>query len=145
MNLCFKRMEFCGETAEGSVLGATEIMEKLSLPHRFKKTGDGIVDASPVGLAKILLAVAQAARDKCEEKLNSRIIFLNADGEDGKVVADAENGKTMQPVMLIDNLNLPKLNLIFGKSNGLNIYVLNSEFVTLFHKFSTFERNPTSM
>ena len=39
--------EDIGETVEGSVLGAKEVMEKLNLPHKFYATGDEIADAYP--------------------------------------------------------------------------------------------------
>lgn len=36
-----------GETVEGSVLGAKEVMDKLNLPHTFYATGDEIAEAYP--------------------------------------------------------------------------------------------------
>lgn len=39
--------EDTGETVEGSVLGAKEVMEKLNLPHKYYATGDEIADAYP--------------------------------------------------------------------------------------------------
>lgn len=39
--------EDTGETVEGSVLGAKEVMETLNLPHKFYATGDEIADAYP--------------------------------------------------------------------------------------------------
>ena len=39
--------EDTGETVEGSVLGAKEVMEKLNLPHRFFASGDEIAAAYP--------------------------------------------------------------------------------------------------
>lgn len=40
--------EDTGETVEGSVEGARQVMEKLNLPHRYYATGDEIADAYPV-------------------------------------------------------------------------------------------------
>ena len=39
--------EDTGETVEGSVLGAKDVMEKLGLPHTFYATGDEIAEAYP--------------------------------------------------------------------------------------------------
>jgi glycine/D-amino acid oxidase-like deaminating enzyme len=39
--------EDTGETVEGSVLGAKEVMEKLNLPHKYFATGDEIAEAYP--------------------------------------------------------------------------------------------------
>lgn len=39
--------EDTGETVEGSVLGAKEVMENLGLPHKFYATGNDIADAYP--------------------------------------------------------------------------------------------------
>lgn len=134
--------EDTGETVEGSVLGAKEVMTKLNLPHRFYETGDDIADAYPVlegcrgkpysgvcedtaghiRASKACKAMAQAAGDKCEVKLNSKIISLNADGENGKVVAVTENGETIisdNAVIacgpwtnkMLENANLSKLKL----------------------------------
>lgn len=39
--------EDTGETVEGSVLGAKQVMENLGLPHKFYSSGDEIADAYP--------------------------------------------------------------------------------------------------
>jgi hypothetical protein len=39
--------EDIGETVEGSVLGAKQVMEELNLPHTFYATGDEIAEAYP--------------------------------------------------------------------------------------------------
>lgn len=39
--------EDTGETVEGSVLGAKEVMEKLNLEHKYYATGDELADAYP--------------------------------------------------------------------------------------------------
>ena len=39
--------EDIGETVEGSVLGAKQVMEELNLPHTFYASGDEIAEAYP--------------------------------------------------------------------------------------------------
>lgn len=76
--------EDTGETVEGSVLGAKEVMENLGLPHKFYETGADIADAYPalescrnkpysgvcedtaghIRASKACNAMAQAAGDK---------------------------------------------------------------------------------
>ena len=134
--------EDTGETVEGSVLGAKEVMENLGLPHTFYATGDEIADAYPAlegcrgmpysgvceetaghiraskgkelllkfaiapklssVLTNLLIhtlpaceAMAAAAGDKCDVKLNSRIVSLDTQGENGKIVAKTEDGDTI--------------------------------------------------
>jgi sarcosine oxidase len=40
--------------------------------------------------------MAQAARDKCDVKLNSKIVAFDAQGEGGKVIAVTEKGETIE-------------------------------------------------
>lgn len=107
--------EDTGETVEGSVLGAKEVMEKLNLPHRFFASGDEIAEAYPalsgckgkpysgvcedtaghIRASKACNAMAKAAGDKCEVKLSTKIVSLNTEGKDGKVEAVTENGETI--------------------------------------------------
>ena len=107
--------EDTGETVEGSVLGAKEVMENLGLPHKFYATGDEIADAYPalegcrgkpysgvcedtaghIRASKACQAMADAAGDKCNVKLNSKIISLDTQGADGKVVAVTQDGETI--------------------------------------------------
>mmetsp|Transcript_12135 Transcript_12135/g.18734 ORF Transcript_12135/g.18734 Transcript_12135/m.18734 type:complete len:819 (+) Transcript_12135:148-2604(+) len=107
--------EDTGETVEGSVLGAKEVMESLGLPHKFYATGDEIADAYPalegcrgkpysgvcedtaghIRASKACQAMADGAGDKCNVKLNSKIVSLDLEGENGKVVAVTENGETI--------------------------------------------------
>ena len=107
--------EDTGETVEGSVLGAKEVMEKLGLPHKFYATGDEIADAYPalegcrgkpysgvcedtaghIRASKACNALAQGAGDLCDVKLNSKIVSLNAEGPSGKVVAVTEDGVSL--------------------------------------------------
>jgi glycine/D-amino acid oxidase-like deaminating enzyme/glutamate dehydrogenase/leucine dehydrogenase len=132
--------EDTGETVEGSVLGAKEVMEKLGLPHKFYATGDDIADAYPalescrgkpysgvcedtaghIRASKACNAMAQAAGDKCDVKLNSKIVSLNTEG--GKVTAVTEDGETIiadncvisagpWTNNVLENAGLPRLNL----------------------------------
>mmetsp|Transcript_32666 Transcript_32666/g.68696 ORF Transcript_32666/g.68696 Transcript_32666/m.68696 type:complete len:816 (+) Transcript_32666:514-2961(+) len=107
--------EDIGETVEGSVLGAKQVMDKLNLPHTFYATGDEIADAYPalescrgkpysgvceesaghIRASKACEAMAKGAGDKCNVKLNSKIVSLNYQSEGGKVVAVTENGETI--------------------------------------------------
>lgn len=134
--------EDTGETVEGSVLGAKEVMEKLNLPHKFYATGDDIADAYPalegcrgkpysgvcedtaghIRASKACNAMAEGAGDKCNVKLNSKIISLDTQGESGKVVAVTENGETITADNVViscgpwtnsvlEAANLPQLNL----------------------------------
>lgn len=140
--------EDTGETVEGSVLGAKQVMENLNLPHRYFETGDEIADAYPalegcrgkpysgvcedtaghIRASKACNAMAKAAGDKCEIKLNSRIVSFVADGDNrdekmkNKVVAVTENGDTIiadNAVIacgpwtneMLEIANLPKSNL----------------------------------
>jgi len=106
--------EDTGETVEGSVLGAKQVMEKLGLPHKFYATGDEIADAYPalegcrgkrysgvcedtaghIRASKACQAMVDAAGDKCDVKLNSKIISLDTKA-DGKVVAVTQDGETI--------------------------------------------------
>ncbi|KAL3775186.1 hypothetical protein ACHAWO_003802 [Cyclotella atomus] len=108
--------EDTGETVEGSVMGDKEVMDRLGLPHKFYATGDDIADAYPalascrgkpysgvcedtaghIRASKACNAMAQAASDKCDVKLNNKIVALNTQGEGGKVIAVTENGETIQ-------------------------------------------------
>ena len=105
--------EDTGETVEGSVLGAKQVMENLNLPHKFYATGEEIADAYPalegcrgkpysgvcedtaghIRASKACNAMAKVAGDKCQVKLNSKIISLESQGSNGKVVAVTENGE----------------------------------------------------
>lgn len=107
--------EDTGETVEGSVLGAKEVMDKLNLPHTFYASGDAIADAYPalescrgkpysgvceesaghIRASKACEAMAKGAGDKCSVKLNSKIVSLDTQGKGGKVVAITENGETI--------------------------------------------------
>ncbi len=117
-------------------------MEKLNLSHRFFETGDDIADAYPalegcrgkpysgvyedtaghIRASKACQAMVRAARDKCEVRLDNRIISLDADDEGGKVTAVTENGETITADNAViacgpwtnkrlEAANLPKLNL----------------------------------
>jgi len=134
--------EDTGETVEGSVLGAKEVMENLNLPHKFYATGDEIADAYPalegcrgkpysgvcedtaghIRASKACQAMADGAGDKCDVKLNSRIVSLDAQGEEGKVVVVTENGETITADnavvsagawtnKVLESANLPQLKL----------------------------------
>jgi len=134
--------EDTGETVEGSVEGARQVMEKLNLPHRYYATGDEIADAYPVlegcrgkpysgvcedtaghiRASKACNAMAKAAGGNCQVKLNSKIIALDANRDDGKVVAITENGETIKANnaviscgpwtnAVLNAANLPELNL----------------------------------
>ena len=106
--------EDTGETVEGSVLGAKDVMDKLGLPHKFYATGDDIADAYPalescrgkpysgvceetaghIRASKACNAMAQAAGDKCNVMLNSKIVSLDTNAG-GKVVAVTESGESI--------------------------------------------------
>ncbi|KAL3787355.1 hypothetical protein HJC23_004380 [Cyclotella cryptica] len=134
--------EDTSETVEGSVLGALKVMERLGLPHKFYATGDDIANAYPalescrgkpysgvcedtaghIRASKACEAMAKAAGDKCDVKLNSKIVSLNTNGEGGKVVAVTEDGKTIKADNcviscgpwtndVLDLAGLPRLNL----------------------------------
>jgi len=134
--------EDTGETVEGSVLGAKEVMEKLNLPHKYYATGDEIADAYPalescrgkpysgvyeetaghIRASKACEAMAEGAGDKCNVKLNSKIVSLDNQGEGGKVVAVTEDGETITADSavvcagawtnkVLESANLPQLNL----------------------------------
>lgn len=106
--------EDTGETVEGSVAGAKEVMESLGLPHTYYATGDDIADAFPalescrgkpysgvcedtaghIRASKACNAMADGA-NHCDVKLNSKIVSLDTQGPEGKVVAVTENGETL--------------------------------------------------
>jgi len=135
--------EDTGETVEGSVLGARAVMEKLKLPHKFFATGDEIAEAYPalkgckgkpysgvcedtaghIRASKACKAMVKAVDDKCEVKLNTKIVSINTENKDGKVVAVTEDGETITAdnvvlacgawtnTVLESLFNLPKLNM----------------------------------
>ena len=106
--------EDTGETVEGSVLGAKDVMDKLGLPHKFYATGDDIANAYPalescrgkpysgvceetaghIRASKACNAMAQAAGDKCTVMLNSKIVSLDTNAG-GKVTAVTEKGESI--------------------------------------------------
>lgn len=66
--------------------------------------------------------MAAGAGDKCTVKLNSKIVSINTQGENGKVVAVTEDGETITADncvissgpwtnSVLDSANLPQLNL----------------------------------
>lgn len=134
--------EDTGETVEGSVLGAKAVMEELNLPHTFFASGDEIAEAYPalagckgkpysgvveetaghIRASKACNALAKAAGDNCEVKLETKIVGLETQREDGKVVAVTEDGTTIvanNAVIaagpwtnsVLESAGLPKLNL----------------------------------
>mmetsp|Transcript_7571 Transcript_7571/g.7136 ORF Transcript_7571/g.7136 Transcript_7571/m.7136 type:complete len:653 (-) Transcript_7571:161-2119(-) len=134
--------EDTGETVEGSVLGAKEVMDNLNLPHTFYATGDEIADAYPalagcrgkpysgvceetaghIRATKACKAMVKAAGENCNLKVNTKIVSLETDNEDGKVVAVTEGGETIianKAVIacgpwtnsVLESAKLPKLNL----------------------------------
>ena len=112
--------EDTGETVEGSVLGAKEVMEKLNLPFTFYESGDTIAAAYPalegckgkpysgvcedsaghIRASEACLAMVKAAGNACEVKLNTKIVSMDCytgTGEnEGGVIAITENGETIR-------------------------------------------------
>lgn len=134
--------EDTGETVEGSVLGAKKVMDDLNLPHTFYATGDEIADAFPalvgcrgkpysgvcedsaghIRASKACKAMVKAAGEHCKVQLNTKIMSLDTENKDGKVVAVTEAGETIvanKAVVacgpwtnsILESSNLPKLNL----------------------------------
>lgn len=134
--------EDTGETVEGSVLGAKQVMENLKLPHTFYATGDEIADAFPalegcrgkpysgvredsaghIRATKACEAMVKAAGENCRVQLNTKIISLDSENEDGKIVAVTDGGETIvanKAVIacgpwtnsILESSKLPKLNL----------------------------------
>lgn len=107
--------EDTGETVEGSVLGARDVMKSLNLPHTFYATGDEIADAYPalescrgkpymavcedtaghIRASKACQAMTFAAGEKCDVKTGTKILSLDIKDQNGKVTAVTENGETI--------------------------------------------------
>eukprot|EP00548_Thalassiothrix_antarctica_P013884 CAMPEP_0194173504 /NCGR_PEP_ID=MMETSP0154-20130528/7822_1 /TAXON_ID=1049557 /ORGANISM="Thalassiothrix antarctica, Strain L6-D1" /LENGTH=412 /DNA_ID=CAMNT_0038886589 /DNA_START=235 /DNA_END=1469 /DNA_ORIENTATION=+ len=111
--------EDTGETVEGSVLGAKQVMENLNLPHKFYATGDDIAAAYPalsegckgkpysgvyeetaghIRASKACHAMIKAAKDNdsnsnCEVRLNTKIVSLDTTTSPSEVVAITESGE----------------------------------------------------
>lgn len=107
--------EDTGETVEGSVQGAKEVMEKLNLEHSFYASGDEIAKAYPslqgckgkpysgvyektaghIRASKACKAMVKAVDEKCDVMLKTKIVSANCENENGKIVVVTENGETI--------------------------------------------------
>ena len=109
--------EDTGETVEGSVLGAKKTMESLGLPHKFYATGDEIADAFPalegcrgqpysgvqedtaghIRASKACAAMVEAAGDKCQVLVNTKVesLSVNDDRELPRIQAVTQDGKAI--------------------------------------------------
>ncbi|CAJ1949438.1 unnamed protein product [Cylindrotheca closterium] len=112
--------EDTGETVEGSVLGAKQVMENLNLPHQFYATGDAIAEKYPalsgckgkdysgvcedtaghIRASKACHAMVKAAGDTCDVHINSKIVSLDVSDSavDGEYTVKAvkQDGTTIQ-------------------------------------------------
>lgn len=114
--LLFYGEDDTGETVEGSVRGAREVMETLGLPHTYYDSGDEIARAYPalagcrgkpysgvyeetaghIRASQACQAMVKAAGEHCDVKLNTKIVSLQTkDQPNNKVVAVTENGDTI--------------------------------------------------
>merc|ERR1719287_441839 len=107
--------EDTGETVEGSVLGAKQVMENLNLPHTFYGSGDEIAAKYPalagckgkpysgvkedtaghIRASKACEAMCKAAGEHCKTQLKTKITSIDTGRDDGKVVATTEEGQTI--------------------------------------------------
>mmetsp|Transcript_8870 Transcript_8870/g.12632 ORF Transcript_8870/g.12632 Transcript_8870/m.12632 type:complete len:817 (-) Transcript_8870:286-2736(-) len=113
--------EDTGETVEGSVLGAKQVMEKLNLSHKFYDTGDDIAREYPalagckgkaysgvyeetaghIRASKACEAMLKASGNMCNVEINTKIVGFEINSQDDEssknneqsIQAITENGK----------------------------------------------------